>query len=259
MGQVGTSSRNPAVQDPYDSGDKLLSRQLSCRSECESTACQFGLDAVHKLESLKGAGTSALSILVTMQLQQSVRLPTLPASAQKCLPLARMASSRRTCGRRVCVVPQALNKTELVGAVHKQCPDLTQAAVSDVVTALLDTVVKTVAAGDTVSVLGFGKFEMRCDDLEASVLHQACTATTKQRLVWHCTAALLPVLLLVQGSGKQGQDETLGMEHHLKFLPAKLQSLLLARASKTQSQARLQQQRQQQRRQQAVEQRLLVD
>lgn len=114
-----------------------------------------------------------------MQLQQGVRLPTLPASVQKCPPLTRMASTQKNYRRRVCVVPQALNKTTLVEAVHKECPDLTKTAVNDVVTALLDTVVKSVAAGETVSVLGFGKFEMRCDDPEAFVLHQVCTASPK--------------------------------------------------------------------------------
>ena len=93
-----------------------------------------------------------------------------------------MASGRRTSSRRACVVPQALTKTTLVEEVHKECPSLTKTAVNEVVTALLDTVVKTVAAGETVSVLGFGKFEMRCDIPAASVLHQACTASPTQCL-----------------------------------------------------------------------------
>ena len=60
-----------------------------------------------------------------------------------------------------------------------------------------------------------------------------------------------------KGKGKQGQDETLGMEHHSKSLPAKLPNSQLARASKTRSQAR--QQKHQEQRRQAVKQRLLAE
>jgi nucleoid DNA-binding protein len=51
-----------------------------------------------------------------------------------------------------------MNKSELIEAVAKSA-DITKAAAEKAVNALIDTIVKTVAKGDDVSLIGFGSFK----------------------------------------------------------------------------------------------------
>ena len=53
-----------------------------------------------------------------------------------------------------------MNKSELIEAVAAKT-EMTKAAASRAVEAVLESIVETVAKGDTVSVIGFGSFESR--------------------------------------------------------------------------------------------------
>lgn len=53
-----------------------------------------------------------------------------------------------------------MNKGELVDAIAQKA-DVTKKEADAVLTALLDTILETVAAGDKVTLIGFGNFEVR--------------------------------------------------------------------------------------------------
>lgn len=53
-----------------------------------------------------------------------------------------------------------MNKTELVAAVAEKT-GMTKAAAAEAVNALLDTVTNTLAAGEDITMLGFGTFTVR--------------------------------------------------------------------------------------------------
>lgn len=93
-----------------------------------------------------------------VQLGRSHPISALTLRAPK---LSRPAVGKRPSGRRACVVPQAINKTELVEAVSSVADHVPKAAVSDVVDTLFDTIVNSVADEEPVNITGFGKFEVR--------------------------------------------------------------------------------------------------
>lgn len=76
---------------------------------------------------------------------------------------------RPHCRRAAVVVAQAVNRRDLVKSVatrtaetqSQKVKDLNSSEIEEVVKALFDTIVATVAAGEDISIAGFGKFERR--------------------------------------------------------------------------------------------------
>lgn len=53
---------------------------------------------------------------------------------------------------------QTVSKPDLIAVIQAKHPGLTKKAVSEVVDALLATVAETIAKGDEINIMGFGKF-----------------------------------------------------------------------------------------------------
>jgi len=76
---------------------------------------------------------------------------------------------RPRCRRAAAVAAQAVNRAEFVKLVQqktevsqsRRISEMSPQEVEEVVKAMFDTVVDTVAKGDTVTITGFGKFERR--------------------------------------------------------------------------------------------------
>lgn len=108
-------------------------------------------------------------------------------------------------------VPQALNKTEFVTAVKESIkPTPAMSALSNpdfekIVFGVFDTITERVAAGETITITGFGKFERRY------------LLPTRPLRTLLSKPGLEQALPLAAGRGKQGQVATLKLRKRLRL------------------------------------------